>query len=338
MPYLFLFLLAVALSACQSNQPSEKDKQRTELAAVEQQVEAEFEKALAQQRNSLETQNQAGVSYVNPQKAAELLNTVQLLFSLDSNRLAPAETSTLASTPQHGGLLLRVRNHEETYQQIQQLAQEQGLIILQETEQMAKHKKGSIIQLQAPASQMQPTLERVRDLAAVLRKKHLWQMPTNNDHLRVKSELVVTKQRLHDLREQLEDTENIRDQLLLKERMAELNQNLELIILNLREQATLASPSTLTIAFYEELTPIEPVATTFSADLSGNLEAGWIQFKQFLLQAALVWPYIIIGLLFLITILLAIGSSRRRERAFKLQLLHRQQPLVQPIIVEEAAL
>lgn len=338
MPYLLLVALIFTFTSCQTNTPSKEDQQRTEQVAVEQQVEDDFEKALTQQRESLAAQQQ-GSLYVQPQTALELLNTAQLLFNLDSNGLPPtAKPSDLATTPQHGGLLLRVRNHEETYQQIRTLAKEQGLIILQETEQMAKRKKGSIIQLQAPASQMQATLKDIRDLAAVLRKKQLWQTPTNNEHLRVKSDLIITKQRLQDLRTQLEETENVRDQLLLKERIAELAQNLELTVLNLREQATQASPSTLTIAFYEELTPIAPVPTTFSADLSGNLEAGWVQFKYFLLQAALVWPYIILGLLFLITILLAVGNSRRKEREFKLQLLHRQQPLVQPLMVDDSLL
>lgn len=338
MPYLFLLLLVFTFASCQSNSPSKEEQQRAEQLAAEQQVEEDFEKALQQQRKTLAAQ-QEGTAYVPPHKAVELLNTAQLLFNLDSNGLPPSITpQTAIAAPQHGGLLLRVRNHEETYQQIQELAQAQGLIVLQETEQIEKYKKGSIIQLEAPASQMQATLEKVRDLAAVLRKKQLWQTPTNKDHLRVKSEFIITKERLQDLRTQLEETDNVKDQLLLKEKIAQLAQQVELTVLNLREQATQASPSTLTIAFYEELTPVAAVPTTFAADLSGNLEAGWNQFKQFLLQAALVWPYIILGLLFLITILLAIGSSRRKAREFKLKLLHRQQPLVQPVMVDDTSL
>jgi hypothetical protein len=339
MPYLLLLLLVISLASCQSNLPNKEDQQRAEQIASEQEVEAGFEKALLLQRENLTLQQQASTHSVSPQKAVELLNTAQLLFNLDSNGIAVTTNSNdLGTTPQHGGLLLRVRNHEETYQQIHDLAQEQGLTIVQETEQIAKYKKGSIIQLQTPANQLQPTLDKVRDWAAVLRKKQLWQMPANHDHLHIKSELIITKQRLEDLRSQLKETEKVSDQLLLQERMAQLAQHLELTVLNLQEQAKKASPSTLTIAFYEELTPIAPAPTTFSADLSGNLEAGWNQFKQFLLQAALVWPYIILGLLFLITVLLAVGNSRRKAREFKLQLLHKQQPIVQPVIVDDSPL
>ena len=339
MPYLLLLSLLFTLFSCQSNTSSEEEQQRAAQVNAEQQVEEDFEQALTQQHEELATQQAAAVAYVQPEQAIELLNTAQLLFNLDSNGLPQAVAPVDAAiTPQHGGLLLRVRNHEETYQQIRSFAKEQGLVVLQETEQIANHKKGSIIQLQSPASQMQATLDHVRDLAAVLRKKQLWQMPTNNEHLRIKSEFIITKGRLQDLREQLKETPTVRDQLLLKERIAELAQKLELIVLNLREQATQSNPSTLTIAFYEELTPIASIPTTFSADLSGNLEAGWTQFKQFLLQAALVWPYIILGLLFLITILLAVGNSRRKAREFKLQLLHRQQPLVQPVMVDDSPL
>ncbi|MGH1338700.1 MAG: DUF4349 domain-containing protein [Aureispira sp.] len=339
MPYLLLLLLVFTLASCQPNTTSDEEQQRSQQVAAEQQVEDDFEKALTQQREDLAIQQQAATAYVQPHQAIELLNTAQLLFNLDSNGLPQAAAPVnSAITPQHGGLLLRVRNHEETYQQIRTLAKEQGLIILQETEQIENHKKGSIMQLQAPASKMQSTLGDIRDLAAVLRKKQLWQMPTNNEHLRVKSDLIITRQRLQDLREQLKNTPTVRDQLLLKERIAQLAQNLELTVLHLREQATQSNPSTLTIAFYEELTPITPIPTTFSADLSGNLEAGWTQFKQFLLQAALVWPYIILGLLFLITVLLAVGNSRRKAREFKLQLLHRQQPLMQPVMVDDTPL
>ncbi len=336
MPYFVLLVTTLLLASCQNNQPSQQEQQRAEQAAVERQVEVNFEKALRQQRLQLETQQQQATLYVSPEKAADLLNTAQLLFNLDSNEL-PAP-SPIATTPQHGGLLLRVRDHQETYDQIQALAQEQGLVVLEQTEQLQQRQKGSIIQLQAPADKMQPTLERIRDFAAVLRKKQLWQMPTNNDHLRVKSELLVNQKRLQNLRSQLKDTEEVRDQLLIRENIAELSQQVELTVLNLREQASQSSPSTLTIAFYEELAPVVAPPTTFSADLSGNLETGWNQFKQFLLQAALLWPYIIIGLLFLIIILLAIGSSRRKAREFKLKLLHRQQPLVQPVIVDDTAL
>ncbi|MFK7799001.1 MAG: DUF4349 domain-containing protein [Aureispira sp.] len=336
MPYLFLLLLVISLGSCQSNLPNKEDQQRAEQIAAEQEVEADFEKALRLQRETLTSQQQASTQSVSPQKAVELLNTAQLLFNLDSNGLSTTtHTNDLSAAPQHGGVLLRVRNHKETYQQIRDLAKEQGLTILQETEQIAKYKKGSIIQLQTKANQLQPTLDKVRDWAAVLRKKQLWQMPSNNDHFRIKSAFIITKQRLEDLRSQLKETEKVSDQLLLKERVAQLAQNLELTVLSLREQASQTSPSILTIAFYEELTPVAPVPTTFSADLSGNLEAGWIQFKQFLLQAALVWPYIILGLLFLITVLLAVGNSRRKAREFKLQLLHKQQPIVQPVIVDD---
>ena len=339
MPYLFLLLLVISLASCQSNLPNKEDQQRAEQLAAEQEVEADFEQALRSQREALTIQQQASTRSLSPQKAIELLHTAQLLFNLDSNKLSKTTNIPNVNTiPQHGGLLLRVRNHEETYQQIRNLAKEQGLTILQETAQLAKYKKGSIIQLQTNAHQLQATLDKIRDGAAVLRKKQLWQMPSNDNHLRIKSELVVTKQRLEDLHSQLQETEQVSDQLLLKERMAQLAQNLELTVLGLQEQVNQSSPSTLTIAFYEELMPAVPAPTTFSADLSGNLEMGWNQFKQFLLQAALVWPYIILGLLFLITVLLAVGNSRRKAREFKLQLLHKQQPIVQPVIVDDSPL
>lgn len=337
MPYLFLLLMAFAFASCQSNKISDEEQQRTEQIAAEQQVEDDFEKALSQQRNNITAQQQGVTKAMDAKKAIELLHTAHLLFNLDSNKLSQTLPINNAP-PQHGGVLLRVRNHEETYQQIQDLAQEQNLVILQETEQIAKYKKGSIIQLQSPSNQLQSTLNHVRDLAVVLRKKQLWQMPANNNHLHVKSELITTKQRLDDLREQLKSVQNVQDQLLLKEQIAQLTQKLELTILNLQEQAQPTHPSTLTIAFYEELPPIATVPTTFSADLSSNLETGWNQFKDFLLQTALVWPYIILGLLFLITILLAVGNSRKKAREFKLQLLHRQQPLVQPIMVDDSRL
>ena len=149
----------------------------------------------------------------------------------------------------------------------------------------------------------------------------------------MKSQLVVHQQRLSDLSKQLDATKVVAEQLLLKESIAQLSQAVEHTVLQLHAQATKPPQSQLTVAFYETIPPPPPSPQSLGADFSNNLKAGWVQFKVFLLQAALVWPYIVLGVLLLIVIGLIVGNNRRKARQFQLQLLHKQQPVIQPVVV-----
>lgn len=328
------FLGAVLLlTACQTPpQVSKLEQLQQQQAADRQALEMQYDQAILSQQNG--TNALPATPPLTPQRAQELLETAQLLFNIDSHLVdsIPPPTHTAKMT-QHGGVFFTVRDYDQAYAKIQTLAQAETIQLLSETEQTTEHSRGIILQLQTPAHELNETIQTLRGLATVLRKKQRWQPTATDYHLTVKSSLVVQQQRLNDLSEQLAQTENVAEQLLLKKAIAEVSQSVEHTVLQLQAQFQEPRYSVLTVAFYEEPPLPTPVPQNFGADFSGNLKTGWVQFKHFLLQAALVWPYIVLVLLFLIIVALAVSSSRRRARQFKLQLLHKQQPIVQPVVV-----
>lgn len=320
------------LTGCQPTPSTEPTAPDTPQTTERRALEAEYDQLILNQRNTPTAP--LSIASLSPQQAQELLETAKILYNIDSNRFGLVDSSMMTRPPhQDGGLLFTVRDYDQAYANVQTLANQTGIRLISETEQTTDHHRGIILQLETPTQQLDQTVERLEGLATVLRKKQRWQPATNNHHLSVKSQLVVHQQRLSDLSEQLETTEPLADQLLIKDNIAQLSQEVEHTVLQLQDQATAPQRSILTVAFYEATPPPPPAPQHFSADFSNNLKAGWAQFKGFLLQAALVWPYIVLGILALIILGLIVGNSRRKTRQFQLQLLHKQQPVVQPVVV-----
>lgn len=321
------------LVGCQPAPPADTQPQEHQQMVERHALETQYDQLIHTQRHQPTTP--LSIASIAPQQAHQLLETAQILYNIDSNRFGHLDTPPQPVAPQqNGGLLFTVHDYDQAYTNIQTLTNDTDIRLVSETEQTTDYHRGVILQLETPTHQLDQTVKRLEGLATVLRKKECWQPSRNNYHLTIKSQLVVHQQRLNDLSTQLNETKPpLADQLLLKKTIAGLSQEVENTILQLQAQATTPNRSVLTVAFYESTPPPTPTPQSFSADFSNNLKAGWIQFKGFLLRAALVWPYIVMGFLLLIVMGLIIGNSRRKARQFKLQLLHKQQPVVQPVVV-----
>lgn len=329
----FLIGSLLFLVGCQPVPPAEPQPQKNQQMVERHTLETQYDQLIHAQRHQPAAPH--SIASIAPQQAHELLETAQTLYNIDSNRFIHLDTLPQLIAPQQNrGLLFTVHDYDQAYTNIQALTKDTGIRLVSETEQTTDYHRGVILQLEAPAHQLDQTVKRLEGLATVLRKKERWQPSNNNYHLTVKSQLVIHQQRLNDLSAQLNETKPLlADQLLLKETIADLSQEVENTLLQLQAQATTPNQSVLTVAFYETTPPPAHKPQSFSADFSNNLKAGWVQFKGFLLQAALVWPYIVMGLLLLIVMGLIVGNNRRKDRQFKLQLLHKQQPVVQPVVV-----
>lgn len=351
MRYWYLFIFSFLMISCQPSQPSEIELYNTAKANATQKLESEFKHSINQQITAESNQIiDASDFAVSKQVVKDLENALASLdqpihSSTDSNNNFSTPNTKIDSTattnvnqqkPNNGAILLNVRNYQDTYDKVRDLSKKHNFNIVTELEQTSDFYKGNTLEINATPENFETILNEFRDLAVVIRQKQVWQQKEKKDYLPIVSRITTTKEHLASLNEQLTTTTNLEDQLKLKDRISTVYQALNLAVLDATNILGNQPYSTITLAFYQKLEMAKPKAVTFSADFSSNLIIGWANFKQFVLDAALVWPYIIIGFILLITVLLAISSSRKRTRQFKLQMLHsqtlQQQNRVAPVV------
>lgn len=347
MHYLYFLLLSLLMVSCQASQPSEMDLYKSNQIQAHQELEAQFNQTIAQHIKVL---NDAPLStkafVVSPQATTALKTTLKTLESQSSTKekstLTPStkeeelkqldsisntqKTTALSAKDKtnNGAILLNVRDYQDTYNKIHQLATKYEFNIASEVEQMTDFHKRNTMEIYTTPNNFEILIKEFRDLAVVIRKKQVWQQEENTNFLQMQSKIASTKEQLDDLNKQLAALSNLEDQLQIKDKISEVTERLDLAVLTAKNALSNQAHSAILVSFYQTLDIAKPKAETFSADFSTNLTIGWSNFKQFVLDAALVWPYIIIGFILLMTVLLAIGSSRKKARQFKLQMLHGQ--------------
>jgi hypothetical protein len=348
MRYWYLLTVSFLLVACQPTQPSEIEQYNTAKTKANQHLESEFKHSIEQQIADQSNQVIDASDFVVSSKVVQDLE--KALTSLDKpveteadNNTIPvvdsvatvSKTSLAEKKPSNGAMLLNVRNYQETYDKVRALSKKYALNIVNELEQTGNFHKGNTMEIQVTPENFETILDEFRDLAVVIRQKQVWEQKEKKDYLPIVSRITVTKKHLVSLNTELEKSTVLEDQLKLRDKISAAYQELNLATLSATNILSNQSYSTLTLAFYQNLEMAKPKVETFSAGFSSNLIVGWAGFKQFVLDAALVWPYIIIGFMLLLTVLLAVGTSRKRTRQFKLQMLHgqtfQQQQIVQPI-------
>jgi hypothetical protein len=344
MRYWYLLTVSFLMVACQPSQPSELEQYNTAKTKANQKLESEFKHSIEAQIDTEGKQVIDASDFVVSNKVVQDLENA--LASLDEtldNRAVPVVDSVpvaskkevLESKPNNGAMLLSVRNYQETYDKVRALSKKHTFNIVNELEQTGDFHKGNTMEINIAPENFETVLNDFRDLAVVIRQKQVWQQKEKKDYLPIVNRITTKKEHLASLKKQLETSTVLEDQLRLKDKISEVYQELNLATLDATNILSNPAYSTITLAFYQNLEMAKPKVETFSAGFSSNLVVGWSNFKQFVLDAALVWPYLIIGLLLLFTVLLAVNSSRRRTRQFKLEMLHgqtfQQQKMVQPI-------
>lgn len=341
MHYLCLLLLSFLLFSCQPSQPSEMEVYETNQAAAHQELETEFNQLIRQQVQTLNDESLAAKHFVVSSEAKTALkNSLTALQPVDNSKQEtpsdltqqPSDSSTIhteevPNTPtkiNNGALLVNVRDYQDTYNKVHQLAAKYDFNVASEMEQTTNFHKGNTMQIQAAPKDFERLIKEFRNLAVIIRKKQIWQQKENNDFLQLQNEITTTHKQLTDLNAQLLTVTDLNEQLTIKDKIATVNSTLELAALTAKSTLKNESLSSITLSFYQHIDLVKPTPETFSADFSTNLVVGWANFKQFVLDAALIWPYIILALILFMTIALAVNSSRKKARQFKLQMLHSQ--------------
>jgi len=334
MRYWYFLVFSFLMVACQPSKPSKIEQYNTAKTKANQTLETEFKHSISQQITNKSNQLIAPNDFVVSKQVAQDLEHVlagldqPINTKLDSNLMADStaifQTGFSKNKLNNGAMLLSIRNYQETYDKIKNLSQKHGFNIAKELEQTGDFYKGNTMEIYTNPENFETILNEFRDLAVVIRQKQIWQQKEKKDYLPIISRITTTKKHLASLNLQLEKSTSLEDQLKLKDKISAVSQELNVAVLDVTNILSNQPYSTITLAFYQSLEMEKPKSETFSAGFSSNLIVGWANFKQFVLDAALVWPYIIIGLILLLTVLLAIRSSRKRTRQFKLQMLHGQ--------------
>lgn len=326
--------------SCQENQPSEQQVYQAKKAENHLVLAQNFDALIATQKAP--KGDDATTTAISKQGIQELKTTLLTLKETDKDdkdatTVTPSTSiedlnhldsvsAAVSSTAKvnDGALLLHVRNYQDTYNKVYKLADQYNFNIASEEEHTTDFHKGNTLTIEMEPEQFPELVKEFRNLASIIRKKQIWQQDNSYDFLTAKSKITTTKDKLEQLQTQLAKTNNLKDQLLLQDKITETTETLDVLVLNATNNINQKAYSTITLSFYQEMEMAKPAPTTFSADFGSNLVLGWANFKQFVLNAALIWPYIIIGLIFLLTVLLAVRSSRKQARQFKLQMLHGQ--------------
>jgi hypothetical protein len=334
MRLLSLFLMLIFLSACQEQGPNKLEQYQQAKIKDTQKLEEKFNTAIAkvaeEERQQMVAHTPEGKEVLkNAIEAYAEQNTTSLTPSVDESLLGAIDTAIRQRDElgivKNGAILMKVRDYEETYEMIQKLTTELEANIIAETQTTTDYNQENTLQLQVNPTEFNKVMDLLGSTATIIRKKQVWQPMAKEEYTPIVSSLEAQAIRQKALVRQFKPTLAVSDKMLLQENLASTNQ----VINNQLNQAVRLAKdlpkSQITVSIFQPIDFVKPAPEPFNASFSANLELGWENFKVFLLQAATVWPYVLIGTIFLLTVLLATASSKRRARKFRLQTLQAQQ-------------
>lgn len=331
-----LFFIVFCLMACQEQTPNKLEQYQQAKTKDTQQLENKFTEvvtkatAIEQEQKVVYTPEgktilkNAIATYVDVEKEYPTL-----IANIDQTLLEEIDTTIEQRDEigivKNGAILMKVRDYEESYQMIQELTAQMDVTITAETQTTTDYNQENTIQLLVNPTDFNQVMDLLGSSATIIRKKQVWQPKVTEDYLTLVSELDAQYARQAALQEQMKPSLRVEDKILLQERLAVSTQQINNQIQKAARLAKDLPKSQITVSIFQPIDFVKPAPEPFNASFSANLEIGWGNFKVFLLQAAKVWPYILIGTIFLFTVLLATASSKRRARKFRLQTLQAQQ-------------
>lgn len=347
MRLLYFVLFSVLVSSCQPSKPSELELYHLSKNEATQKLEAEFSKRLSLTTAKLKEAPIDAKNFVASSKSIQTLKQTLTTLQPSNNQASVAKNNIASITPStnpeqirkldstaktqttelvrsdsktnNAALLLNVRDYQDTYYKIHKLSAKYGFNIANEKEETTDFYKSNTMEIYASPENFDAIVADLRNSALILRQKHLWQQEENSDFLRLQSDIATTANLIQQLKEQLNTATNTEDKLRIQNDLTTKVQDLDFLVLNATAAINNKPFSCILVAFYQNLDAAKPIPNAFSADLSTNLLVGWANFKVFVLEAALVWPYIALSLLGLLIMSLVISSKRKKERQLKLQ-------------------
>ncbi|WBM74534.1 DUF4349 domain-containing protein [Saprospira grandis] len=227
---------------------------------------------------------------------------------------------------ENGAVLIGVRNYEQAYKKIKELAATYQAEILSEEEKGSDLQLENTLVLQLPPSNFQIFLEELRELSVVVREKRIWRQDLGGQFVELDSRLknkYLAKTRLESLLRNAQDAQAI---LPIQRELDQITEDIELLKQAVNLMLEKSAHSSITLTFYQEVNPEEKVQqAAFGNRMAEGAQTGWTNFKESLVSMAYLWPYILLGLIFSLTALFAARSSRKRAQQAKLKAFQAQQ-------------
>jgi hypothetical protein len=337
---LFGILLLFSVTACQNKQEAKAEKALTEAKlADDQDMLDRFKKIMSQQDELPAEPSEAtqALSMALDASVAQEVEAILTQFSeenaTNTNIRPSREDSTRLdsilnlqeSKIENGAILIGVRNYDESYVAIRQMVESKGAKIESEEERSTEFRLENTLVIRTAPEHFQAIMSSLRELSVVIREKRLWKQDLSAQFVDLKTRLENKYEAKTRLEQFMKNAKKAEDILPIQRELDEVTEEIEAITRTARMLTQKAATSTITATFYQEVIETDAAEAAFSERIVSGAEAGWVNFKEFLIDATYNWPYVAIGLIFFFTALLAFRSSRRRARQFKLQALQAQQ-------------
>ena len=244
----------------------------------------------------------------------------------DSTRLQESQ-----ALYQDAAMLVQVSSLERTTDSLAKYTSRYGLSIKKEQLTETDFYKKHILSFEGKPEVLHQVLADIKNDAQYLRRKDVWEQPENTLGEQLQFAILSKQATLESLPALLEqEVQNI-NKLQLKQAENSIKAQLG----NLQNQASqlvqVNPVSRIALTCYEiKANPtIDAQSANFGKTFKDNLVIGWAQFKVFLLDIAFLWPFILIGLIFFLTAIFAVRSSKKKSRDFRLQTLEIQRQMMQ---------
>ncbi len=336
MRYIQLLVLSILVVSCHNPKVSDMEQYQSSKNINNQNRTSAFDKTVAdfiqgQKQNGVNTPYRLSVmemedirKHVDSLKTGLAINdpTDKALITPDVKNSSADFSDKNATSINHAALLLKVRDYAYVNEKVHELSDQYKFRIITESEHTTDFHKGNTVEIQTNSENFTEVLSEFNAFAIVLNKKNHWKQNKNNDFLTIKSLIESKNLAIAEYEQKINNAEDLKDKLLIQKSLNQEKEDLNLLALKAENSINSQPVNSIILSFYQDIEISKPQQKTFTAEFSANFTAGGENFKQFLLETATVWPYVLIGLLFFITALLAVGSSRKKARQFKLQMLH----------------
>lgn len=325
------YLALLSLAACQPSAP-----QTAQQLPLEQALDQRFALHTAAHHDlpeleSAELQNiQTALNGTTEQHVQKILAQLPASNQPKTNE-APKDSQSLAlvdttnnAIVKNAALLLGVRNYEEAYKNIHEYAQHFQAQIVSEEEHSSDSLLENTFVLLTPPQNFDALINELREMAMIIRQKRIWQKDLTAQFVDLRTR-VATKQEAQTRLKGLLDNTKQADQIIpIQRELDAVTAELEALVRTTQELSKKAVFTTVTVTIYQTLDR-KLAHADFSDRFSGGLTKGWVDFKDFLIRATTVWPWVILGFMLFVAVLFAMRSSRRQARQFQLQTLQNQQ-------------
>lgn len=274
------------------------------------------------------------------ESSADKVNAILAQLSPDNpldngkTNIKPVTTDSLAldsllesrqTTILNGAMLMGVPNYDDAYKKLRELVGTYQAKIESEEERTTDFRLENTLIIRLSPAQFTEFVAQVRSLAVEVREKRLWEQDLNTQFVDLKARLKAKYEAKRRLEQFIRAARNSNEVLPIQRALDTIVEEIEAVTRTARALTKRTVSSTLTITFYQEVMESKPQEANFGDRFMAGAKDGWVNFKEFLILVALNWPYVTIGMIFLLVSLLAIRSSRRRSRQFKMQAMQIQQ-------------